>query len=125
MQYFRNNRGATGVEFALVALPIVMLILGIMQFGYIVYIDNVLNIAVHAAARCAAVGSTTTPCNGSGFANMQSTANQVFEPLSGATFSNNAGCSGGGLVGTYHVNVLFANLTLIAKSCYPTVIVPS
>jgi Flp pilus assembly protein TadG len=128
MNLLRNNRGATAVEFALVALPVLLFILGIIQVGYIVWSDNLLHFAVDATARCAAVKSTTTPCNNSPptLGNMQTTANQIFAPLSGATFSlNNTNCSGDngvGLVGTYNINFLFAvNLTLIAKSCYPVV----
>jgi hypothetical protein len=132
MHLFKNNRGSTAVEFALVALPVLVFILGIMQTAYIVWIDNLLHISVDAAARCGAVGSTTLPClsGGTTLANMQSTANLVFCEragcVSGATFSlNNASCSadgGSGLIGTYNVTIVFVvNLTLTAKSCYPTI----
>ena len=40
MNFFRNNRGATAVEFALVALPVMAFIIGIIQFGWIVWVDN-------------------------------------------------------------------------------------
>ncbi len=128
MNLFKNNRGATAVEFALVALPVLMLIFGIIQTGYVVWADNLLHISVDAAARCGAVNSATSPCLGKTLANMQSTATTVFGPLSGATFSNNATCSadgGSGLIGTYHVTIglgsIGFNLNLTAKSCYPTV----
>ena len=127
MNLFRNNRGAAAVEFALAALPVMLFILGIMQTGWILWIDNLLRVSVDAAARCGAVStSTTLPCYGLGLANMRSTANLVFGPLSGATFSNNSSCGGAGLIGTYPVTIVFVvNLTLTAKSCYPTVIVPT
>jgi Flp pilus assembly protein TadG len=128
MNLLRNNRGATAVEFALVALPVLLFILGIMQVGFIVWTDNLLHFAVDATARCAAVKSTTLPCNNNPptLTNMQTTANQIFAPLSGATFSlNNTNCSGDngiGLVGTYKIKFLFTvNLTLTANSCYPIV----
>jgi Flp pilus assembly protein TadG len=124
MRFLKNNRGATMVEFALVAIPVIWFILGIMQTSYIVWINNLLQTSVNAAARCGAVGSATLPCYGSGLANMQNTANLVFF-VSGATFSNNATCSvdgGAGLIGTYNVSIVFVvNLQLTAKSCYPTV----
>src|SRR6266403_1458796 len=127
MNLFRNNRGSAAVEFALAALPVMLFILGIMQTGWILWIDNLLHVSVDAAARCGAVStSTTLPCYGSGLGNMQSTANLVFRPLSGATFSNNSSCGGAGLIGTYNVSIVFVvNLTLTAESCYPTVIVPT
>jgi Flp pilus assembly pilin Flp len=129
MKFFKNNRGTTAVEFALVALPVLVFILGIMQTAYIVWVDNLMHTSVDAAARCGAVStSTTLPCYGLGLANMRKTANLVFEPLSGGTFNNNTACSAGsiGLVGTYNVTILFVvDLTVIAKSCYPSVPVSS
>ena len=128
MNLLKNNRGATAVEFALVALPVLMLIFGIMQTGYIVWIDNLLHISVNTAARCGAIStSTTLPCYGPGLANMTTTANLIFHPIPfgvSATFSNNSTCSGdggSGLIGTYPVNFRLFRLTLTAKSCYPSV----
>jgi Flp pilus assembly protein TadG len=122
MKFLQNNRGATAVEFALVALPVLVFILGIIQTSWIVWIDNLLKVSVQTAARCGAIQSMTSPCNGT---NMVSTATAVFSPMSGATFSPNAACSadnGSGLVGTYKVSILFVvNLSLTADSCYPKV----
>jgi Flp pilus assembly protein TadG len=133
MNFFRNNRGTAAVEFALMALPVMGFIIGIMQFGWIIWVDNLLHISVDAASRCGAIGSVTSPCDGSGTAHMITTANTVFQPLTGATFSNNSSCSvdagsglaGSGLVGRYQINIglggFAMNLTLTAQSCYPTV----
>jgi Flp pilus assembly pilin Flp len=87
MNFFRNNRGATAVEFALVALPLMAFIIGIIQFGWIIWVDNLLHISVDTASRCGAIGSVTSPCGGAGpvnsgsIANMITTANTVFQPL--------------------------------------------
>jgi Flp pilus assembly protein TadG len=117
---FKNNGGSTAVEFAMVALPVFLFILGIIQTGWIVWTDNLLHVSVVTAARCGAVKSTTPPCNGT---NMVTTATTVFGPLNGATFVSNSTCSadgGSGLTGTKEVSILFVvNLTLTAKSCYP------
>jgi Flp pilus assembly protein TadG len=118
---FKINRGATMVEFALVALPVILFITGIIQIAYVIWADNLLHLSVETAARCGAVRSTTSPCNGS---NMVSAATTVFAPLSGASFTSNSTCStdgGTGLVGPYTVRVLFVNLTLTANACYPVV----
>jgi Flp pilus assembly protein TadG len=120
---FQDNRGGSVVEFALVSLPVVLFLFGIMQTGWMVWADNLLNIAVDTAARCGAVGSTTAPCNGN---DMVTTAQQIFGVLNGASFSANASsCTsdgGVGLVGTYTINIAFVvNLTMTAKSCYPRV----
>src|SRR4029077_19673407 len=86
---FRDSRGGAMVEFALVALPVLVFLCGIMQTGWVVWVDNLLQVSVDAAARCGAVNSTTSPCAGGTTANMISTANQVFGPMSGASFSAN------------------------------------
>jgi Flp pilus assembly protein TadG len=119
----RNRHGASTVEFALVSLPVVLFISGLIQTSWLVWTDNLLNIAVDTAARCGAVKSTTAPCMGS---DTVSAANQVFGPLTGATFTaDSSACSSGGgvgILGTYDVTFLFVvNLTLTAKSCYPTI----
>jgi Flp pilus assembly protein TadG len=123
---FKNNCGATAVEFAILALPVFVFILGIMHFAYIVWTDNLLHISVDTAARCGAIQSTTPPCQGSGTTQMESTANAVFFVKGGTlAFINNSSCSadgGAGLIGTYQIKFLFAvTLTLTAKSCYPVV----
>ena len=120
---FRDNRGGSVVEFSLLSLPVVVFLFGIMQTGWLLWADNLLNVAVDTAARCGAVGSTTLPCNGP---DLITTAQQVFGPISGASFSaNGSSCTtngGVGLVGTYTVNIAFAfNVTMTAKSCYPKV----
>jgi Flp pilus assembly protein TadG len=131
MQLLKNNRGATVVEFALLALPVFILIFGIMQTAWIVWVDNLLHAAVDTAARCGAVNSITSPCSGMGLTNMINTATAVFQPVSSSTapFTNNASCGGSGLNGSYNVSIgvgsLAINITVTAKSCYPTVSVPS
>ena len=143
MNFFKNNRGAAAVEFALVALPVMGFIIGIIQFGWVVWVDNLLHIAVDTASRCGAIGSTTSPCDGPGphvaggsTANLVSTATTVFQPLTpkANTFTDNIDCfvdagtglQGTGLTGTYRINIGLGpkfglNLTLTASSCYPTV----
>jgi Flp pilus assembly protein TadG len=128
MNVFKNNRGAAAVEFALVALPVIIFILGIMQTAWIVWADNLLHISVDTAARCGAVNSLTPPCNGKSLPQMKATAVTVFGHLTGAKFQNNGTCTadqGAGLHGEYDATILFVvNLALTADSCYPTVIVP-
>ena len=124
----RSTCGASAVEFALVTLPVMFFIIGIIQTGWIVWANNSLYVAVETAARCGAVNSQTPPCGGNSSSNMKTTARLVFAPLSGATFSTNtSNCAGGaGLVGTYKITIAFVvNLTLTASSCYPTVVIPS
>ena len=126
MKLFKNTRGAAAVEFGLLALPVIGFLFAIIEFGWILWIDNALNIAVDTAARCGAVQSTTAPCSGT---DMVTAANTIF-PLTApnGTFTTNTSCQndgGSGLVGTYNVSigvwVWSVNVTLTANSCYPTV----
>ena len=125
MNFFKNNRGAAALEFALVALPVMFFILGIIQTGWVLWVDNLLHVSVNTAARCAAVQSTMPPCDGGTVPEMISTATTAFAPLSNAKFQNNGPCTsygGAGVTGTYTINILFAiNLKITAASCYPTV----
>jgi Flp pilus assembly protein TadG len=128
-QLIRDSRGATAVEFALVLLPVLTFMFGIVQTCYIIWVDNLLHVAVDAAARCGATNSMTTPCAGNSTSDMISAADTVLAPLPvahAAFTANTANCNGGlGLIGTYTVSIAYVvNLKLTAQSCYPTVPAP-
>jgi Flp pilus assembly protein TadG len=122
MKLLTNNRGAAAIEFALVALPVLGFIFAMIEFGFVIWAENLLHISVDTAARCGAVQSTTTPCNGT---DMITPANTVFAPLTATSFATNPNCTGSGLVGTYNAGIgvwiWTVNITLTANSCYPTV----
>ncbi len=46
-----DRRGAAAIEFALVALPFIMLLMGLMEFGRALYVKSALNDAVDRAQR--------------------------------------------------------------------------
>lgn len=56
----RDRRGATIVEFALIALPMIVTLLGFLDLGYSQYMAAQLNGAIHAAVRSATVGNLTS-----------------------------------------------------------------
>jgi Flp pilus assembly protein TadG len=131
MKLIRNDSGATALEFALVAPVFFTFIIGILQFGYVLWIDNLLHYSVDVAARCSAVGSITPPCSNP--PNMIDTANAVFGTAHSPApiFIANPSCGGSGLSATggkvgnvdvgYTVSFLkIVNLNLTANSCYPT-----
>ncbi len=60
MNFFKNTRGAAAVEFALVALPVMLFLIAIMQTAWVVWADNLLHVSADAAARCGAVPTSTT-----------------------------------------------------------------
>jgi Flp pilus assembly protein TadG len=122
MTFFKDDRGTSALEFALVAPMFLTLIFGIFQYAYVIFVDNLLHYSVDAAARCGAVASTTPPCNGSGTTAMEQTAKTLFFMSNKPSFL--AYCSsdnGSGLSATYDVSILnIVNLQLTAQSCYPT-----
>jgi len=125
MRLLKDIAGATAMEFALVFPAVVAILIGVSQVSYLLWIDNLLHYSVQAAARCAAVGSTTYPCYGSSTANMTSTANALFgmamDSIPAGTFAANSSCTGSGLEASYTVAVLLIHpVTITAKSCYPS-----
>jgi len=55
----RDRDGATIVEFAFVVTPLFMVLLGLTDFGYRIYVDSVVQGTVYRAARLATVGDKT------------------------------------------------------------------
>jgi Flp pilus assembly protein TadG len=51
----QDRRGSVGVEFALVAPALCVVVLGAMEFGRMSWTQSALNFAVEEAARCASV----------------------------------------------------------------------
>ena len=63
----RSERGVAAVEFALVLLPLLLIVFGIIAFGraygaYESYVSAAREGARFAAVQCATVGSVTTGC---------------------------------------------------------------
>jgi len=116
----RNRFGGLAAEFGLVATPIVLLLLGTMELGRGLWIQNALNHSVEEAARCASIDVNN--CNTS--AQIKSFAAGV----AGAGFANSvftpstAGC-GNKVTASYPMTLAipFASMsiTLTAQSCYP------
>ena len=57
----RDDRGATAVEFALVMLPLIYLLFGIIQYGFYFYAMQTGNAAVSTAVRRLSVGDCADP----------------------------------------------------------------
>jgi Flp pilus assembly protein TadG len=120
---FRNNDcGAALAEFAVVAPMYFILVFSVIQTAYAVWIDNLLHYSVDVAARCVSVNSTTDPCANPA----TNTARSIFTSMAGSVAGSptyTANCPSGlsGYTGTYTFSFLgIANLTLSARSCYPT-----
>jgi Flp pilus assembly protein TadG len=55
-----DRRGAQAVEFALIAPSLLLLVLGGMEFGRLLWTVSALHMSVEQAARCGAMGLCTT-----------------------------------------------------------------
>jgi Flp pilus assembly protein TadG len=54
----RQRRGVVALEFALVVIPFFVIVLGVMELSYDLFVQAALNYAVSTAARSVQVGST-------------------------------------------------------------------
>lgn len=52
----RSDRGAAAVEMALLAMPLVLLLMGILDFGRLLYTQNTITHAAQEGARYASLG---------------------------------------------------------------------
>src|SRR5215469_8766477 len=60
-RFLRDRRGAAAVEFGLVVTPLLLLMLGIIEGGRMLWTQNALHYAVEEAARCYAVNGNVCP----------------------------------------------------------------
>lgn len=59
LTFARNEKGSTAVEFGLVAIPFVFLVMGIIEFATILFVNSSLEAGIIQASRYAITGSTT------------------------------------------------------------------
>jgi Flp pilus assembly protein TadG len=116
----RNRSGSVADEFALVATPLVVLLLGTMELGRGLWIQNALNYSVEGAARCASID--TNNCG------TQAQIQSYAAALAGASFTSSiftpsTPSCGNQVSASYPMtlNIPFTSvsITLTATSCYP------
>lgn len=125
---FRSCAGTTALEFALVALPFVMLLLGVIDFSRFIWTQSTLQFTVEKAARCAAVN--TTICGTTAQMQNYALSQQVLpSEIQAQDFKDNPSTCSSSVPGksvsisknfTFTIPQLmpFA-MTLKAQSCYP------
>lgn len=114
----RSQRGAMSVDFALVAAPLLLLILGTMEVGRTLWYQNALNYSVEEAARCASIDVNN--CNTSDQIKTYAAARSG-AGFAKATFSATTAACGNLISASYPISIGVADLsiTLKAQSCYP------
>jgi hypothetical protein len=125
MTIAKDDRASAALEFAVVAPLWMAFVIGVMQVGMLLWVDNMMHDVVDASARCMAIGTTCTDQT-----SMQNYAMQitVFSPgffWQASDFHLNdavaGACAGGSQVSiTYAYQLLYLHpLTISSKSCYP------
>ncbi len=105
----RARQGATAVEFALVSLPLVMLIIGIMSFGYTFYLQFALDYSLQQAVRQVQIGKVAGSTSAGTF------ISNVMCPI----FSQFASCAGL-QVSVQQVSDYSASYSTITSTSQPT-----
>jgi Flp pilus assembly protein TadG len=134
----RGDSGAMAVEFAIVAVPFLLLIFGGFEFGRALWDDNALQQTAIAAARCEGISqstiASTAACNGTTatlYAQQVALAWGITVPTSGITVTASTTC--GGVAGFSQVSlnytfvsvvpqllgVFSGGLPLTATACFP------
>ena len=115
-----ERSGATAVEFAIIMPSLLLLLLGIMDFGRALWVQNALHFSVQQAARCASIDANNcgTPSQTTGFA-----ARQAGAGFTSAMFTAASANCGNQVSASYPIQLYIPYfnyaLTLTAQSCYP------
>jgi len=114
----RAQVGAMSVDFAMIATPLFLLILGTMEVGRMLWYQNALNYSVEEAARCASIDVNN--CNTSDQIKSYAAARSG-AGFTAATFSASTSGCGNLISASYPISIGVANMTITlkAQSCYP------
>ena len=121
-RWARDTRGATLVEFAIVAPFFLIIVIGIIDFGRLFWVKSTMQFAVEEAARYAMVNSDAST------ADLEAYATSEASMLSGITFSASSSTSSGVEFRTITASYTFSflipiipvnGITLSAKSTTP------
>lgn len=116
--FIRDRSGANAVEFALLSIPLLMVLFGTVEFGRMYWAQHVLQETANAGARCA--GVLQSGCAQNGVYNATSTISYITSraatdgiTLTGTniTVNNNTSCSG--LSGFTSVQISYTFTTVL------------
>lgn len=116
--FLRDTSGANAVEFALLSVPLLLMLLGVVEFGRMYWTQHVLEEIANAGARC--IGVLQSGCTKNGVFDSANTINYISGraavggiPLtrSNIIVNNNTSCSG--LTGFSSVQVTYTFVTML------------
>jgi Flp pilus assembly protein TadG len=117
-RWARDHSGAGAVEFALVIIPFMLVMFGVVEFGRMLWTLNALQETAIAGARC--MGVLNTSCASSGAYNAGNTTTYVKSIATGwgvslattnITLNNSTAC--GGVAGFSQVSISYTFQTVI------------
>lgn len=119
---FHARRGATSIEFAFTAVPLMMLLFSAIEFGLAMRVKSTLQFATIEAARCSVVRPSL--CGTEEAIATYARTHMQGVPTGSITFTFSAEDCGRQVVGTMPFpvvahSVMPAGLTLSAVACYP------
>jgi hypothetical protein len=120
---WRDQRGASAVEFALVAPVFFLMIFGIVAVGFLFWTQVGLPHGAEMAARCATANPSRCPTNNSGAITSYAKEQALGLPLPASTFTYSMPACGNQVSATYTFafpDILnLGPLTITAQSCFP------
>jgi Flp pilus assembly protein TadG len=136
--FFPSRSGTAAAEFGMVALPLLMLALGVFEFARLYWTQEALQESATAGARCA--GILESSCAAGGAYNASNTVSYIQQvasnwgitiPTGDITTTNSTTCGGTSGFAQVQINYTFKTLVpniipigaagkaLIVQSCYP------
>jgi Flp pilus assembly protein TadG len=120
---WRDRRGATALEFALLAPVFFLLVFGIIALGMLFWTQVGLQHGAEMAARCASVNTALCPNNNPNAITTYATQQALGLSLPASTFTYSTPACGNQVSGSYTFqfpSILNLNpMTLTAQSCFP------
>jgi Flp pilus assembly protein TadG len=113
-----ETRGSTAVEFGLLAPALMLVLVGTIEFGRLLWTQSALNYGVQEAARCASVN--TTSCSSPTATQNYAASKMGCSSCSGDFTASTPAC-GNKVVASYPFPFMFkfTTITLSAQSCFP------
>jgi len=118
----RSESGASAAEFTLVLIPLIMLTLGTINIGMMIFTASTLHFAVEDAARCASVRTATTCSTAQ---KIRDYAASVYKGPGGVTvtFTPSSAACGNVVTGTanyvFSTGITSSTIPLSMTACYP------
>lgn len=120
---WRDERGATALEFAILAPIFFLLIFGIIAFGLLFWTQVGLQHGAEMAARCASINASLCPTGNPSAITTYATQQALGLSLPASTFSYSTPACGNQVSASYRFQfpdiLNLGPLTLTAQACFP------